>query len=820
MKKLFIFIAITAISIVAFAQNNYFWSASKKHYLEEEPGVYIVQFTSKEKTEDIKKNLRSKQDIKYVTSIKDNLGLIISREGIALTTDRLKAYEEIENAMPAYEFGNLPFYLTGEILLQPKSGVSIDKILGIIDNNAKVKRKTKYNTFILETKHWDELMEYSNRIYESGLVKYCHPNFIAPVETTIDPLYSDQYYLNNTGQFGGTAGIDINAPQAWSITTGSSNLRVAVIDDGVETHEELTGSVLQGFTPQFSENHPDTQGEPSTSLPPPQYDERFGHGECCAGIIAASHNSIGVRGIAPNVQIVPVNIFNDWFIDSEEINGNLYYFLNYAEDAQDYADAIDWAYDDGNADVLSNSWAYPTTDPDEIVDADNIIAAIDRARTLGRNGLGSVVVFSSGNYNPHPDCYYCFDGVVFPANVNGVVTVGAVDRNGSISNYSSRGPEMDLVAPSSSGSSNDVRTIDRMGINGYETGNYTTSFGGTSAACPQVSGVIALMLSLNPFLTETQVLTTLQQTATDMGSSGFDNTYGYGRVNAEDAVNDIRLYISGSNLVCTSNSTFTLHNRTPGTTVSWQKSSNLQYVSGQGTDNYTVKTTSSASGAAWVRATVNLSGHDSYTLPDYSSWAGTPQITNKKVDGSYYYPGFQICPGNHYLSVTPVGGDAGTTTWTVPYGITYFVGTNTLDFTFPSNANSVAITARSANSCGTGPNSSFYLTKKTWGCSGYYAMTLTPNPASDNVTITMLESQPLIDYAESGNTTVDVDVKTYEPTTYTINIYNNQSTKLSSVTRSGKSFNVSLINLLDGTYTIEVSDGRNSYRQQLVVKHN
>lgn len=811
MKKIIITTMFLAIGIFSFAQSNYYWSAGKKHYLKEKPSAFVVKFADKDIIQDVQKELQSEQDIEYATSIKENLGLIISREGVDFTIDRFNAYDEIENAMPAYEFGNLPFYLTGEILLQPKLGVSIAKILEFIDNNATVKRKTKYNTFILETKHWGKLLEYSNRIYESDLVIYCHPNFIAPIETTIDPLYSDQYYLDNTGQFGGTTGIDINAPQAWSITTSSSDIRVAVIDNGVETHEELTGRVLQGFTPQFSGNHPDTQGEPSTSLPPPQYDERFGHGECCAGIIAASHNSIGVRGIAPNVQIVPVNIFNDWFIDSYWENGSLHYFVNYAEDAQDIANAIDWAYDDGNADVLSNSWGYRTTDQNEILHADDIIAAIARARTQGRNGLGSVVAFSSGNSNLY------FPGVTFPANVEGVVTVGAVDRNGNISNYSSRGSEMDLVAPSS-GSSNDVRTIDRMGINGYETGNYTTSFSGTSAACPQVSGVAALMLSTNSFLTETQVRTTLQQTATDMGSAGFDNTYGFGRVNAYAAVNDVHLYVSGPNLICTSNSTFTLHNRVPGTTVSWEKSSNLQYVSGQGSDTYTVKASSSASGAGWVRATVNLSGYDSFTLQDYSIWAGTPQIINKKVDGSYYYPGFQICPGDHYLSVTPVGGDAGTATWTVPYGITYFVGTNTLDFTFPSNANSVAITARSANSCGTGPNSSFYLTKKTWGCYDSYAMTLSPNPASDYVTITMLENQPLIDYAESGNITVDVDTKTYEPTSYTINIYNNQSTLLSSVTRSGKSFNIPLTNLLDGTYTIEVRDETNSYRQQLIVK--
>ncbi|MCD6596340.1 MAG: hypothetical protein J7L04_01555 [Bacteroidales bacterium] len=94
--------------------------------------------------------------------------------------------------MPAYKFGNLPFYLTGEILLQPKPGVPIEKILKFIDNKAKVEQKTEYNTFVLETPYWNKLLEFSNRIYESGLVNYCHPNFIAPIEKTTDPLYSEQ----------------------------------------------------------------------------------------------------------------------------------------------------------------------------------------------------------------------------------------------------------------------------------------------------------------------------------------------------------------------------------------------------------------------------------------------------------------------------------------------------------------------------------------------------------------------------------------------------------------------------------------------------
>lgn len=106
---------------------------------------------------------------------------------------------------------------------------------------------------------------------------------------------------------------------------------------------------------------------------------------------------------------------------------------------------------------------------------------------------------------------------------------------------------MDVVAPS--GNCNlqgDVATTDRMGIKGYETGNYTLRFGGTSAACPQVSGVVALMLSENPNLTEVQIKNILHNTAKDLGVNGFDFTYGYGLVDAYAAVQkakDMDLYI-------------------------------------------------------------------------------------------------------------------------------------------------------------------------------------------------------------------------------------------------------------------------------------
>lgn len=283
-------------------------------------------------------------------------------------------------------------------------------------------------------------------------------------------------------------------------------------------------------------------------------------------------------------------------------------------------------------------------------------------------------------------------------------------------------------------------------------------------------------------------------------------------------------YLSGPNynLVCTSGATFTVNNLPPsGCSVSWDKSSNLTLQPNSGnTAVFTANTNANSPG--WVEATIIVCG--SAALPQYIVWAGTPQITNLKVDGGTYYPGMQLCPGNHWLSVTPVGGNAGTATWTVPYGIPYFAGTNTLNFTFPSTTNSVSISAKSANSCGTGTNSNFYLIRKSYGCTGSYAMTIYPNPASDNITITLNE-EALIPPADSvqsisGRTLSTNYVKTSDEATYTVNIYNSQSSLLSSVTRAGKSFSVPLINIQDGTYIVEVTDGKSIFRQQLIVKRD
>ena len=218
MKKLFLLLLLFTVSIIACAQENYYWSAGKKNYIRVNTGVFVVKYKQNSKITNVKASLLGKFGIKHISSLRSNLGIINADKKSGITAKILKEDSTIGDAMPAYRLGNLPFYLTGEILLEPKSGVSIEQLLKLIDNHATIESKSKYNTYVLEVDNWNKLLKYTNRLYMSGLAKYSHPNFVAPIEVNTDPLYSDQYYLNNTGQFGGTPGIDIDAPDVWSIS--------------------------------------------------------------------------------------------------------------------------------------------------------------------------------------------------------------------------------------------------------------------------------------------------------------------------------------------------------------------------------------------------------------------------------------------------------------------------------------------------------------------------------------------------------------------------------------------------------------------------
>jgi len=228
----------------------------------------------------------------------------------------------------------------------------------------------------------------ANLFYESKLFSTAEADFLVhyKVNCVNDIHFNSQWNLRNTGQNGGTSGIDIKYCDARSITTGNSNIIVAVLDEGIQkNHPDITNLHSFSFDAQSGNSPSILYGD---------------HGTQCAGIIGANTNSIiptGVAGIAPNCRLMDIS-------HSLWVTPNVH---------QELARGIDRAWRNGAA-VISNSWGHGV-----LLNSDYINDAIDSALIRGRQGRGTVVVFSSGNDDTN---------VLYPANSNpGIIAVGAID---------------------------------------------------------------------------------------------------------------------------------------------------------------------------------------------------------------------------------------------------------------------------------------------------------------------------------------------------------------------------------------------------------
>ncbi len=384
-------------------------------------------------------------------------------------------------------------------------------------------------------------LAYGNAMHLLPGVKWaCARQYSSPVLSGVtaptDPYYQYQYYLKNAGQTGGLSGFDIAAEKAWQVPLADSSLIVAVIDDGIAPHPDLPASrIMPGY--DFAG---DSLIRPCPGCPPlpPDDDPTPGslrnHGMACAGILAASHNSVGVAGVFGGCRILPVKIYDNSGVIVDTIS---------------VASAIYCALGQGSR-VISCSWTYPNITP--IVAVANAIRDVVNPCTgclIAGPPMGAVVVFAAGN-----DQNYSGGPVLFPANMPEVIAVGAVDNTGQQWSYSRTGFELDVVAPS--GDINlwgDQWTIDQsgdVGWNPHVTGargdapdqGYTMRMGGTSGACPQVAGIAALLLARGhseidpqrPYLKLREIIT--RSASDDVGPAGYDPYYGYGRANAYRAM--------------------------------------------------------------------------------------------------------------------------------------------------------------------------------------------------------------------------------------------------------------------------------------------
>jgi subtilisin family serine protease len=310
-----------------------------------------------------------------------------------------------------------------------------------------------------------------------------------------DTNFNLQYGMHNTGQTGGTPDADIDAPAAWGLHTGGfGTVTIAIIDSGVNSHTEYgtnnnllpypQGRIVQGRNTANLLTPTDT-----TDGCTPIY-----HGTHVAGIAAASgNNGQGVAGVTWGAYIMPVRVLNGC--------GGFVSRL---------ADGIKWAADHG-ADIGNMSLQYYDLTQTEY----NLLSeAIDYAYDLGM-----ILIAATGNTPNGPGITY----VAYPARLPRCMAVSATNNRDILASFSHYGNEVDVCAPGEYIYSTYVN-------NGYQY------LSGTSMATPHVSGLAALMKSYVPELTNVDLELILDQSADDKGTPGWDDHYGFGRINAHNAL--------------------------------------------------------------------------------------------------------------------------------------------------------------------------------------------------------------------------------------------------------------------------------------------
>jgi subtilisin family serine protease len=453
-------------------------------------------------------------------------------------------------------------YLGDQITIQFASWVDPARINSIATTFGLVQDKPVEglpNTFVflVSQQATENPIKIANRLQGISEILAAEPNIIVRQESHYkprDPLYPQQWYLNHNGGNQLAVASHISVEKGWDITRGVRSVVVAVVDDS------------------FDLNHPDFQGSGKIVAPrdlkdndflPLANDQQESHGTACAGIAIAEENGTGIAGVAPGCAFMPIR--STGFLDDGSIE-----------------EIFDWAASKG-ASVISCSWGASAVNfPLSLRQR----AAITRAATKGRNGKGCVILFAAGNAN-RP-----INGNVneqnWPKNIvkgntkwlsgfavhPDVIAISASTSLNKKANYSNWGTSISVCAPSNNAPGGmwfqetgflytqpvvsssfpglGMFTTDQLGAAGYDVGDFTSNFGGTSSATPVVAGVAALILSANPDLTSQQVKLLMQDTADKIvdtdpdpqlgmqkgtyDDSGHSQWFGYGKVNAARAV--------------------------------------------------------------------------------------------------------------------------------------------------------------------------------------------------------------------------------------------------------------------------------------------
>ncbi|WP_042350862.1 S8 family peptidase [Bacillus massiliigorillae] len=328
-----------------------------------------------------------------------------------------------------------------------------------------VRQIADLNYAVVKVKSKNDLAKVMKVYQKLEKVTSVSPSVLYKLQSLGDPKANQQYQLSM---------LQVDKAQQLA---GKNKVTVAVIDMGTDpNHPDLKDNLLPGINIANPGNQPFAAD----------------HGTHVSGIIGAvKGNGIGGYGINPNVKILPIDV----------LDGNGYYLSDYV-----LADGILTAVAKG-AKVINMSLGMPYNSP------------VTEAAVQKAIKAGVVVVAAAGND--------AADYVNYPAGYEGVISVGSINKEKKLSEFSSFGPSVDIVAPG--------EAVYSTLYEPYKKSTYAEG-SGTSMASPVIAGAASLLLSKYPNLTPAQVEYILEQTADDLGEPGYDTKYAHGLVNIVKAL--------------------------------------------------------------------------------------------------------------------------------------------------------------------------------------------------------------------------------------------------------------------------------------------